>query len=320
MIVLLTGATGFIGRLLAARLAALPTTPAHRLRILTRNLHVPPGILPASAAIFPWSGAGPVPEAALDGVDSVCHLAGENIGAWPWTAERKRRILDSRVLGTRALVESLGKLRKPPSVFVAASALGYYGDAGAALRRETDGPGTGFLAQVVRAWEAEIFKADRLGMRTVAIRSGLVLGRAGALAKMAPVFRLGLGSVLGTGRQYWSWIHVEDTVGIFMHALEQAGLSGAVNGCAPSPTTQGDFSRTLAQAVHRPLLFKAPGFALRLALGEMADTLLQSQNADAEKILASGYRFRFPALPDALADILAPGQATGLADGAGGKG
>jgi len=249
-----------------------------------------------------------VPEAALDGVEAVCHLAGETIGAWPWTAERKRRILDSRVLGTRALVESLGRLRRPPATMVSASAIGYYGDSGSALRRESDGPGAGFLAEVVAAWEAEIFRAAGHGIRTVAVRNGLVLGRSGgALAKLAPAFRLGLGCVLGTGRQYWSWIHVEDTMGIFMHALGRADLSGPVNGCAPAPVTQAEFSRNLADTLHRPLLFKAPAFALRLALGEMADTLLQGQNVDAGKLLASGYRFRFPALPAALADILAPG-------------
>jgi uncharacterized protein (TIGR01777 family) len=173
--------------------------------------------------------------------------------------------------------------------------------------RETDGPGDGFLADVARAWEAEIFAAQALGVRTVAIRNGLVLGPGGALEKMLPTFRFGMGAVMGTGAQYWSWVHLEDTVGIFMHALEREDMRGPVNGCAPEPVPQRDFSRGLAQALHRPLLFRAPAFALRLALGEMADTLLQSQRADAGKLAGHGFRFAYPTLASALGNILSAG-------------
>lgn len=307
MIVLITGATGFIGRTLSARLAA----DGHGLRVLTRNpqsTSVRTG-LPAGTRAYAWHSGGPVPPEAMDGVDAVVHLAGESIGEWPWTRERKRRILDSRVEGTRALVEAMapgGREGPRPAVFVAASAVGYYGDCGNAWLPESQAPGAGFLAEVCVAWEREIFQARELGIRTVAVRNGLVLGKGGALEKLLPAFRLGGGAVLGSGRQWWSWVHVEDTVGTFAHALGNAGLDGPVNGCAPQPVTQRDFARALARAVHRPLLLKVPAFALRLGLGEMAATLLGSQKTDASK-LAAGYAFRYGDLDRALENIVAGG-------------
>ena len=313
MIVLVTGATGFIGRALSARLAA----EGHSLRILTRNTQdTSLAGLPAGIAAFPWPSGAPVPDAAVAGTDAVVHLAGESIGAWPWTAARKRRILDSRVQGTRALVEAMDRVRASgsvsgggaggPSVFVAASAVGYYGDGGDEVLAETRGPGKGFLAEVCVAWEREIFRARDFGIRTVAIRNGLVLGRGGALEKLLPVYRLGGGAVLGSGRQWWSWTHVLDTAGIFAHALGNAALEGPVNGCAPGPVPQRDFARALAKAVHRPLLLKAPAFALRLGLGEMACTLLEGQKTDVSK-LAKGYDYRYRTLDAALQDIAAGG-------------
>jgi uncharacterized protein (TIGR01777 family) len=303
MIVLITGATGFIGRTLSARLAA----EGHVLRALSRNPNATPSQsgLPPGTRTFAWSSGGPVPAAALDGADAVIHLAGENIGAWPWTAARKRRILESRTRGTRALVEAMGRSAKP-SVFVSASAVGYYGDGGEESLPETHAPGKGFLAEVCVAWEREIFRARELGIRTVAVRNGLVLGRGGALEKLLPVYRLGGGAVLGSGRQWWSWVHAEDTAGIFAHALADAALEGAVNGCGPRPATQREFARTLAAAVHRPLWLRAPAFAVRLGLGEMAATLLQGQKTDVSK-LAKGYDFRYRTLEAALENIIAGG-------------
>jgi uncharacterized protein (TIGR01777 family) len=265
--------------------------------------------MPAGTAYFGWSVGEPVPEAALDGADAVIHLAGESIGAWPWTEERKRRILDSRVLGTRALVDSMERAARRgagPKALISASATGYYGDCGDETLAEDRQPGKGFLADVCAAWEREIFRARDFGARAVAVRNGLVLGRGGALEKMLPAYRLGGGAVLGSGRQWWSWIHVQDTAGIFAHALASPDLQGPVNGCAPHPVTQREFARTLAKAVHRPLLLRAPSFALRLALGGMGDALLQSQKTDAARI-AKGYSFRYGTLEGALKDILAGG-------------
>lgn len=314
MIVLITGATGFIGKALTARLAS----EGHSLRILTRNIRATQGggapaavpVAPTAvpgAQVFLWPSGGPVPDAAMDGADAVVHLAGENIGQWPWTSARKARILESRVHGTRELVAAMVRAARKPAVLVAASAVGYYGDGGERLLEETEEPGTGFLAEVCVAWEREIFRAEELGVRTVAVRNGLVLGRGGALAKLLPVFRLGAGAKLGSGRQWWSWIHVQDTAGIMAHALATPALRGAVNGTAPDPVRQGEFALALAAAVRRPLLFKAPAFALRIALGEMAATLLEGQRTDGKKLAASGYTFRYPRIGLALGNITAGG-------------
>ncbi len=307
MIVLITGATGFIGKALTARLAS----EGHSLRILTRNPHATlgagaPGTIPGAQG-FLWPSGGPVPDAAMDGADAVVHLAGENIGQWPWTAARKARILESRVHGTRELVAAMVRAARKPAVLVAASAVGYYGDGGERILEETAEPGTGFLAEVCVAWEREIFRAEEMGIRTVAIRNGLVLGRGGALAKLLPAYRLGAGAKLGSGRQWWSWIHVQDTVGIMAHALATPALRGAVNGTAPDPVRQGEFALALAAAVRRPLFFKAPAFALRLVLREMAATLLEGQRTDGKKLAASGYTFRYPRIGLALGNITAGG-------------
>jgi uncharacterized protein (TIGR01777 family) len=245
----------------------------------------------------------------MDGADAVIHLAGGSIGTWPWTPERKRRIEASRVLGTRAVVEAMGKAVRRgagPKALIAASATGYYGDCGDELLAEERPPGTDFLARVCASWEREILNAQDLGVRAVAVRNGLVLGRGGALEKMLPAYRWGAGAVLGSGRQWWSWIHVEDTAGVFAHALASPDLQGPVNGCAPRPVPQREFARALAKAVHRPLLMRAPSFALRLALGGMGDALLQSQRTDASRI-SKGYAFRYATLESALGDILPEG-------------
>jgi uncharacterized protein (TIGR01777 family) len=303
MIVLITGATGFIGRALMARLAA----EGHDLRVLTRNPEATQPRLPARARAFAWTSGGPVPDEAMHGADAVIHLAGENVGQWPWTRARKRRILESRVHGTRRLVEAMGRVERKPAVFVAASGAGYYGDAGEQRLDESAPPGRGFLAEVCVAWEREIFRAEELGVRTVAIRSGMVLGRGGALAKLLPVFRLGLGAVLGSGRQWLGWSHVEDTAGIFMHALSAQAMRGPVNGTAPEAVRQEEFARALAAALRRPLLFRIPAFALRLGLGEMAGALLDSQRADGKKLAEMGYAFRYPRIGLALGNITTGG-------------
>jgi uncharacterized protein (TIGR01777 family) len=229
----------------------------------------------------------------------VIHLAGENLAGGRWTAERKRRILASRTEGTRALVQAIGGMARKPKALVSASGMGYYGDAGEDPLDESAPAGRGFLAGVCVAWEAEALRAEALGVRTAALRLGLVLGKGGALAKLAPVFRLGAGAVLGSGRQWWSWIHVEDAAGLFLHALETEGLRGPVNAAAGA-APQREFARSLGRALRRPVLFRAPAFALRLALGELASSLLESQRADASKARESGYLFRYPDLAAAL--------------------
>jgi uncharacterized protein (TIGR01777 family) len=192
-----------------------------------------------------------------------------------------------------------------PKVLVSASAVGYYGEGGDAWLSETSPPGNGFLAHLVRDWEAETFPAEALGIRTVALRLGVVLGDGGALAKMLPFFKLGLGAVLGGGRQWLSWVHRTDAAEIFIQALHDEAWRGAVNAVAPQPVTNRDFSRALVRALRRPLLLSAPAFALEAVLGEMArETLLKSQRASADRLVAHQYPFRFPSLEEALRDIL----------------
>lgn len=311
MIVLLTGATGFIGRAVADRLAG----QGHALRALTRNPQVNQARLPQAplsqapfppgCRLFAWREGEPVPPEALEGADAVAHLAGENLAAGRWTAARKERIRSSRVDGTRALVDAIGRMAVKPKVFAAASAVGYYGNAEDRPVDENAPAGEGFLAGICRAWEAEAFRAEAMGVRTVTLRLGLVLGKGGALAKLVPVYRLGAGATLGSGRQWWSWIHREDAAGLFAHALASENLRGPVNAVAGS-LPQRDFARSLGKVLHRPVLFRAPAFALRLALGELASSLLEGQRATGEKARGSGYLFRYPELGPALQTAIAP--------------
>jgi uncharacterized protein len=300
MIVLMTGATGFLGKAVAARLSA----GGHALRVLSRNPQDTYGRLPPGSAAFAWREGGPVPAEALEGVEGIIHLAGENLAGGRWTAERKRRILASREDGTRALVEAIGGMARKPKALVSASGAGYYGDAGDTPLAESAPAGRGFLPEVCVAWEAQAARAEALGVRAVSLRLGIVLGKGGALAKLVPVFRLGGGATLGSGRQWWSWIHVDDAAGLFAHALTAEGLRGPVNAAAGA-APQREFARSLGRALHRPVPFRAPAFALRLGLGEMAGTLLEGQRLDPSKALRSGYLFRYPGLEAALGAAIA---------------
>ncbi len=336
MIVLVTGATGFLGRPLCAALTAC----GHAVRILSRNPDasgpLPSGPIHGNSEVtqrdnqrtsrppraFLWNSPGPVPPVALDGVQAVIHLAGEPIGAWPWTSARMRAIADSRILGTRALVDSIAALKSRPATLISGSAVGFYGDGGDKDCREGDVAGRGFLAEVVAGWEREAFRAVTLGLRVTALRTGIVLDAGGgALAKMAPAFRVGGGAVLGSGRQWWSWIHLRDAVSALVFALENDGVAGPVNLTAPEPVTQKEFAVELAKALRRcrrgrsrggpkleragssPWLWPVPASALRLGLGKMSDTLLMGQRAMPQKLHAEGYRFEFPTLSAALENI-----------------
>ncbi len=290
-----TGATGFIGRHLLGRLEA----PA----VLTRDPRRVPGVFPGARA-FAWNPlVEPAPVAAFEGVDAVFHLAGEPI-ADRWTDEKKRRIYDSRILGTRNLAAGLKALPSPPKVLVSASAVGYYGGRGDEKLDETSPPGDGFLAGVCQEWEAEALRAREAGIRVVVVRIGVVLGRGGgALAEMLPVFKLGIGGRLGSGRQWMSWIHIEDLTALFLHAAATEGISGAMNAAAPEPVTNRQFTRELARALHRPALFAVPAFVLRLAFGEMSQVLLGSQRVLPRVAQQAGFEYRYPRLPEALRAI-----------------
>jgi hypothetical protein len=261
---------------------------------------------PAPGEVFWDPTRGRIDVAGLEGVDAVVHLAGESIAAGRWTAERKRRIRASRVDGTRLLAGALGQLTRKPAVLVSASAIGIYGDRNDEELDEGSAPGSGFLADVGRDWEAATETAAAAGIRVVLARMGIVLAReGGALGKMLPPFRLGLGGPLGRGSQWMSWITREDAVAAILATLERPGLAGPVNTVAPAPVTNAEFTRLLAAAVSRPALFPVPALALELLFGEMArEALLASQRVVPRKLLAAGFRFADPVLGPALRRVV----------------
>jgi uncharacterized protein (TIGR01777 family) len=296
MNILVTGSSGLIGSALLPFL----TTGGHQVTRLVRSQPR------AGEMAVRWDpDAGALDPKSLEGVDAVVHLAGENIAA-RWTAAKKRQIRDSRVKGTRLLSDTLARLETPPKVLVCASAIGYYGDRGEEVLTEESAAGSGFLAEVCRAWEGAAEPARQKGIRVVHLRFGVVLSPAGgALAKMLPPFRLGLGGPLGHGRQYMSWIAIDDAVGAIQHALNVAALQGPTNAVAPSPVTNQQFTKTLGKVLGRPTLFPMPAFAARLMFGEMADELLlASARVQPTKLLSTGYAFRYPDLEAALRHLL----------------
>lgn len=245
----------------------------------------------------------------VEGADAVVNLAGASIAGGRWTEERKALLRSSRVQTTRQLVAAIGSLRNRPRVLVSASAIGYYGDRGDEVLTEESKPGRDFLSGVAQEWEAEAVKAETLGMRAVRARFGVILSKnGGALKQMMRQFQLGVGGRLGSGRQWMSWVTLEDVVGILRWTLEGASLAGAVNVVAPQPVRNAEFTEELAQAMRRPAIFPAPAFALRLALGEMADALLlSSQQVKPARLEQAGYRFLHPDLPNALTSLLRAG-------------
>ena len=248
----------------------------------------------------------PVNPAVLEHVDAIVHLAGEPIAVERWTPLQKSKIRDSRVEGTRALCDAVARTETPPKVLVCASAIGYYGDRGEERLREESAPGAGFLSEVGVAWEAAAEPARRKGLRVVSLRFGIILARqGGALAKILTPFRLGLGGRLGSGKQWFSWVTLEDVVGAIQFALATESLCGPVNVVAPQPVTNAEFTQVLGRVLQRPVALPVPAFALRLLLGEMADALLlASTRVEPAALIAAGYRFRHPELEPALRALL----------------
>jgi uncharacterized protein (TIGR01777 family) len=248
-----------------------------------------------------WTPGESIASESLSGFDAVVHLAGESI-VGRWTDAKKHRIRESRIPATQTLAESLARAPQPPKVFVSASAIGYYGNRGEEVLREDSAPGKGFLAEACIAWEAATMPAARAGIRTAQIRIGVVLSpKGGALGAMLAPFRLGLGGNMGNGRQWWSWVDVQDVAGIILHVLKTENLQGPVNAVSPNPVTNAEFTRTLASVLSRPAIFPMPSFAAHFILGEMADELLlASQHVLPAKLIASGYQFRRPDLRQSL--------------------
>jgi uncharacterized protein (TIGR01777 family) len=295
-----TGASGLVGRALVGFLSR----DGHEIVRLVRR---PPRARDEAR----WEpSAGTIDVAALDGVEAVVHLAGENIAEGRWTASRKAALRESRVGPTRLLAETLAGARRPPRVLVSSSAVGYYGDRGPALLDEACPPADDFLGRLAWEWEQATDSAARAGIRVVRLRTGIVLSPdGGALAKMLVPFRAGIGGVLGSGRQFMSWITIDDLVHVIRFTATSAALEGPVNAVAPGAVTNREFTRTLGRVLGRPTIAPAPAFALRLVFGEMADAaLLGSTRVTPARLLAAGYRFRFPELEGALRHLLGKAQ------------
>jgi len=251
--------------------------------------------------------AGELDAARLEGLAAAIHLSGANVSTHRWTEAYKQEMAESRVGSTRVLAKALARLKKPPAVLISASAVGFYGNRGDEILDEDSPAGQGFFPELCTEWESATRPAEDAGIRVVHLRFGVVVGPGGgALARLAPLFKLGLGGRLGNGRQWMSWISQSDAVASALFALENPALTGSVNATAPDPVTNADFTRELGRAVHRPTIMTAPGFALRLALGEMADeALLSSSRAVPKRLLDAGFTFTHPTIDQALAAALA---------------
>lgn len=286
MRILVTGITGFIGRQLGKRLVE----EGHEIVALVRD---PETRLPFPAELKSWDNKEILP------VDAVIHLAGESIAARRWSESQKKKILSSRT----ETAKKIGRMVKAPPVLVSASGIGFYGDRGDEELTESSSRGAGFLADVCVEWEKAVKEIG--AARTVMLRTGMVLGRkGGALEKILPLFKAGLGGKLGSGRQWMSWIHLDDIVELYLFALKEASLQGPVNAVAPIAVTNEEFTKAVAKAVNRPAILPAPSFALKLALGEMSSLLLDSQRG-LESVSQRGFKFKFPSLSQAMAEITA---------------
>jgi uncharacterized protein (TIGR01777 family) len=300
MKIIVTGASGLVGSSLVPTLLGRGHEVTQLVRRKSKGER-------AGVREVEWQpGRGEIDAASLEGHDAAVHLAGENIAEGRWSDEKKRRIRDSRVQGTRLLAETLARLNAKPRTLVSASAIGYYGDRGDETLTEASAAGTGFLPDVCREWEEATGGASAAGIRTILLRFGVILSaEGGALAKMLLPFKLGVGGKVGSGKQYYSWIALDDVVEIIHFALASEQLSGAVNVVAPEPATNAEFTKALGRALNRPTIFPAPAFGLRLAFGEMADALLlASERVLPERLRSAGYQFKYPSLDGALRHLL----------------
>jgi hypothetical protein len=294
MKILITGASGLIGKAVARSLSA----NGHELLLAGRGE-------PKNQNQIRWTVEEGFDEATrerLEGIDAVIHLAGESIAGLRWTDEKKKAIRDSRVVGTHNLINELAKLKQKPGVLISASAIGFYGDRGDEIVTETSPPGDTFLSDVCREWEIESRRAEDLGIRTVLLRNAIVLSKdGGALGTMLTPFKLGVGGIIGTGKQWMSWVSLDDVVSIINLALEDEKLRGAVNVASPNPVTNEEFTKTLGEVLYRPTFIPLPEFAVNLVFGEMGDALLiDSTRVEPKRLIDAGYKFKFTDLKSAL--------------------
>jgi hypothetical protein len=293
MNVLISGATGLIGSALIPELEA----KGHTVTRLSRSR--------SGANTIRWDSSATI-DGDLEGTEAVVHLAGESIAQGRWSPDKKRRILDSRVQGTSLIAERISALATPPEVMVSISAVGYYGDRGDEVLTEESAPGADFLARVCREWEAAAEPARRAGIRVVHPRLGIVLSpQGGALGTTLPIFKLGGGGKIGSGRQWWSWVALDDVVGSIVQALTDETVEGPVNVGSPNPMTNAEYTKVLGKVLGRPTVLPLPAPAARIMLGEVADALLlASQRMQPAKLEATGYAFRYPQLEGTLRHLL----------------
>lgn len=301
MKILLTGATGFVGSALCHQLAQADCV----VTALSRNPDAARQRLPMLHSVHEWQPcAGAAPTAAIEWADAIVHLAGESV-AGRWGKAQRRAIYNSRATGTRNLVAGIRSASSRPTVLISASAIGFYGDRGELKLTEAESAGDDFLAGVCAAWEAAAQEAEDLGVRVARLRTGIVLGRGGgALEQMLLPARLGMNGPLGSGRQWWSWIHIDDLLGIIRHTLDTQ-IRGPLNASSPAPVRQQQFAETLGAVLHRPSFVPAPALALRIVLGGFSAELLTSKRVLPAALQEAGYEFRFPRLRAALDDLLA---------------
>jgi uncharacterized protein len=294
MRILITGASGLIGK------ALRPSLEPKGYELILASRREPKD--PQHVQWNPDTGFAEPDLSRLEGLDAVIHLAGENVSGLRWTEEKKKAIRDSRVFGTRSLIETFDKLKAKPKAFISGSAIGFYGDRGDEVMTESSAPGKTYLSEVCKEWEAESRRAEDMGIRTVLLRTGIVLSKdGGALATMMTPFKLGVGGVVGSGKQWMSWISLDDVVGIINFALENESVRGAVNVVAPNPVTNEEFTKTLGSVLYRPTFLPLPEFAVHMVFGEMGDALLlDSTRVIPKRLQDNGYEFRFTDLKPAL--------------------
>ncbi|MEH2294343.1 thylakoid membrane protein ThyD [Nostoc sp.] len=305
MKVAITGSTGFVGSRLIQRLHQ----EGHKIVVLTRNTTFAQKVFPSEAyanleIIAYTPNASGSWQNVIASCDGVVNLAGEPIGEGRWTPERKQEILNSRKLGTQKIVEAIANANPKPSVLINASAIGYYGTSETATFDETSLSGNDFLAQVCQAWEAEARKVKDAGVRLVILRFGIALGNGGALGKMIPPFKLFAGGPIGSGRQWFSWIHVDDLVNLILQALTKPEIEGVYNATAPNPVRMADLSQTLGRVMNRPSWLPVPAFAIEALLGDGAIVVLEGQQVIPKRTVETGFEYKYPNLQSALTQIL----------------
>lgn len=295
--ILITGATGLIGR----NISSVLQKEGHTISILSRKAIYLPGVKSYIWDVY----NGKIDASCMDDVDTIIHLAGENIAGKKWTEKRKQQLIDSRVLSTQLLYKTIKETNAAVSTFVSASAVGYYGDCGDEILTENSSAGYGFMAECCKAWEDSVDKGKSLGIRIVKLRIGVILAKGeGALASLEKPVKFFVGAALGSGKQWVPWIHINDIAAMFRYAVENPLMNGAYNACAPFPVTNATLTNVIAHQLHRPVWpFNVPKNILKIILGEMSDVIFISTNTSAQKILSADFKFKYTQLEDALSDI-----------------